>query len=173
MASLNHREVCVCRISDTSHTLACGVMRIVPDRSATLLPVIQVSMRPCGGNVIEVPLPQLWQVCVRTLLSGTLFQIPRCTICWPTCPTVFVFVFSTGFFKHHQLLKTVTWYRQQVNIWLTWHVTQHVRVACRTCMASGLCSVLSLSSKIIWLASFPKLPNVHFWLLVVFENKQR
>ena len=52
----------------------------------------------CGGNVMEVQLPQLWQVCVGTLLSGTPFRIPRCTICWSTSPTVFVFVFSTGFF---------------------------------------------------------------------------
>ena len=49
-------------------------------------------------DVMEVPLPQLWQVCVRTLLSGTPFRIPRCTICWSTSLTVFVFVFSTGFF---------------------------------------------------------------------------
>ena len=53
-------------------------------------------------DVMEVPLPQLWQVCVRTLLSGTTFRIPRCTICWSTSLTVFVYVFSTGFFKNHQ-----------------------------------------------------------------------
>ena len=47
---------------------------------------------------MEVQLPQLWQVCVGTLLSGNPFRIPRCTICWSTSPTVFVFVFSTGFF---------------------------------------------------------------------------
>ena len=136
------RQVWVFGICDTSHTPACGVMRIVPDRSATtLLPVIQqhvrsgtivhsdewaaynhvqhlpsvgqhrvvnhslhfvdlatsvhtqhaksywtglrqslsewrMSMRPCyprictsscGGNVMEVPLPLLWQFCVGTV----------------------------------------------------------------------------------------------------------
>ena len=60
-------------------------------------------MSLCGGNVMEVQLPQLWQVCVGTLLSGTLFRIPHCTICWSTFPTVFVFVFLTVFF-----LKTLT-----------------------------------------------------------------
>ena len=46
---------------------------------------------------MEVPLPQLSQVCVAILLSSTLFRIPRRTICWSTSPTVFAFVFSTVF----------------------------------------------------------------------------
>ena len=73
----------------------------------------------CGGNVMEVLLPQLWQVCVGTLLSGTPFRIPRCTICWSTSPTVCVFVFSTGFFKNHQLSKSchLVDYVQRVNNW--------------------------------------------------------
>ena len=63
----------------------------------------------------EVPLPQLWQVCVAILLSSTPFRIPRCTICWSTSPTVFAFVFSTSFFKNHQLSKICQ--ALQVNKW--------------------------------------------------------
>ena len=44
--------------------------------------------------------------------------------------------------------KAVTWYVQQVNNWVTEHVTWHVGVACSTCMASRLCSVLGPSSMI-------------------------
>ena len=50
--------------------------------------------------------PQLWQVCVGTLRSGTPFEerrIPRCTICWSDS---FCFVLSTGFYKNHQLSKS-------------------------------------------------------------------
>ena len=46
-----------------------------------------------------------WQVCVRTLLSGTPFRVLRCTICWSTSPTVLlscsqpVFLKTTNFQK--------------------------------------------------------------------------
>ena len=54
------------------------------------------------GNTASTALASL----CRTLLSSIPFRIPRCTICWSTSPTVFVFVFSTGFFKNHQLSKS-------------------------------------------------------------------
>ena len=59
-------------------------------------------------NVMEVPLPQLCQVCVAILLSSILFKILRRTICWSTSPIVFAFVFSTGFFKNHQLSRILS-----------------------------------------------------------------
>ena len=62
----------------------------------------------CAGNVMEVPLPQLCQVCVAILLSSTLFKILRPTICWSTSPTVFAFVFSTIFFLNHQLSRILS-----------------------------------------------------------------
>ena len=66
-------------------------------------------MSLCGGNIMEVLLPQLWQICVGTLLSSTPFRIPRCTICWSTSPTVCVLCsrpfFFKGFFPKCQLPK--------------------------------------------------------------------
>ena len=60
----------------------------------------------CGGNVMEALLPQLWQVCVTILLSGTRFRLPRCIICWSTSQTVFSFcVLNQFFFKNHQVSK--------------------------------------------------------------------
>ena len=67
-------------------------------------------MSSCGGNVMEVLLPQLWQVFVAILLSGTRLRIPRCTVCWSTSLTVLSFcVLNRFFLKTTNFRKSVTW----------------------------------------------------------------
>ena len=64
----------------------------------------------CGGSAMDVPLPQLWQVCIGTLLSSTPFRILDCTICWSTslictCSSCFC-VLGRFFLKNQQLSKS-------------------------------------------------------------------
>ena len=52
IVGVHHRQVWVFGLCDTSHTPACGVMRIVPDRSAaTLLPIIEQHLR--SGTIVH------------------------------------------------------------------------------------------------------------------------
>ena len=104
---------------------------------------------------------QLWQVCVGTLLSGTLFRIARCNICWSTSPTVFLCSQPVSL-KTTNSRKAVTWYVQHVNNWVTWHVTKQVGVACSSCMASRLCSMFGPSSTIDPLPVSGNLPGPCF-----------
>ena len=78
----------------------------------------KMSMRPrspyswtisCSGNIIEVSLPQLWQVCVGTLPSSTPFsefRILRAPSAGPHLQQFLLCVLYQFLFLNHQLSKS-------------------------------------------------------------------